>query len=60
MKNEMICSIPYCTLFRGLGDESLTSVMAEGKGTVFLSPSDQSHIIVGPQKTDCKESMPLS
>lgn len=56
----MICSVPYCTLFRELGDEFLTSVTAEGKGTVCLSPSDQNCITVGPQKTDCEESVSLS
>lgn len=56
----MICSVLYCTLFRELGDEFLTSVTAEGKGTVCLSPSDQNRITVGPQKTDCEESVSLS
>lgn len=60
MKNEMICSIPYCALFRELGDEFITSITAEGKGTVCSSQSDQNYITVSPQKTDCEESVSLS
>lgn len=54
MKNEIICSILYGTVYRELGDEFLTSVTAEGKRTVCLPQSDQNCIRVGPQKRDCE------